>query len=377
MPTPPPLSDGTCTLRPYTEDDLDQVADWLSGPRSKERRSTDGGPASAPEAVNELISDLKHHYLYIVEVDGVRCGLASIDALAKQHGILTLILEDEAYWHQGIGDRAVGLLCTFSFEHQNFESLSVRNIPEQAEAGRLVWENAGFGQISRVPHQGQVSVNFTLPRAAYASHEQRILLVRHARHGFDQLEQAAGNSDQALDSVGRAQSEALKECSLLYGIHSCICSDQIQAKHTAERCFAQRECSFVIDSDWSGQDLGSWLGKSFADMGKDGEGMYLDPPGGEPNQVFQKRIDRALRQLPMNEDLAIVTCSENIAGLLRGLQPDLLGAPGLRTGTGISPASITELRRGPEGWRIIRIADDRHLRARKSTAELGRVTAYD
>ena len=376
MPTPPPLSDGTCSLRPYTEEDLVTVANWLSGPRSKERRSTDGGPSSTPDAVDQLIGDLKHHYLYIVEVDGQRCGLASIDALAKQHGILTLILEQESYWHQGIGDRVVGLLCTFAFEHEKFESLSVRNIPEQAEAGRVVWENAGFSQVSRIPHQGQVTVNFTLTRAAYTAHEQRVLLVRHARHALDAEQRAASHQDLHLDAIGRAQSEALKECSLLYGIKSCVCADQLQARSTAERCFT-RECAFVLDEDWRGQDLGSWQDKAYADMSKNEEGLYDDPPLGEKNQVFQKRIESALAKLPMNEDLAIVTCSENIAGLLRSLQPDLLGAPGLRTGTGIAPASITELRRGPEGWRVIRIADDRHLRARRATEELGRVTASD
>ncbi len=368
----PTLSDGTCTLRPYTDNDLEVVADWLSGPRSKERRSTDGGPSSSPDAVDDLIGDLKHQYLYIVEVDGARCGLAGLDNLSKSHGALTLILEQDSFWYQGIGDRAVSLLCTLAFDYNKYESLAVRNIPEQAEAGRLVWENAGFGQISRVPHQGQVTVNFSLPRTAFYAHEQRILFIRHARHLFDEESKVSGRESMNLDSVGRAQSEALKDCSLLAGLTSCISADSAQAKSTAERCFSDRECAFVLEEDWLGQDMGKWIGTSYESLSKDEEGRFLDPPGGESNAEFQSRVDRALHALPMNEDLAIVTSAENICAVLRSLQPDLMGAPGLRTGAGVSPASITELRRGPEGWRIIRIADDRHLRARQATEELGR-----
>ena len=368
----PTLSDGTCTLRPYTEDDLDLVADWLSGPRSKDRRSTDGGPAAAPDAVDQLIGDLKHQYLYIVEVDNERCGLAAVDDLAKSHGILTLILEQDSYWHQGIGDRAVSLLCTLAFEHSKYESLSVRHIPEQAEAGRVVWENAGFSQISRVPHQGQVTVNFSLPRSAFLAHEQRVLLIRHARSVADAKGVVAGQEPVLLDTVGRVQVEALKGCSLLAGLHVCLSSDLSQSKLTAERCFTQRECAFVIEEVWRGQNFGEWTGKPYDSLEKDADGMIIDPPKGEPNLHFEARVARALEQLPRNEDLAIVCSAENIAVIMRLVQPELLGAPGLRTGTGISPASITELRRGPEGWRVIRIADDRHLRARQATEDLGR-----
>lgn len=368
----PTLSDGTCTLRPYTEDDLPLVAEWLSGPRSKERRSTDGGPATSPDGVDDLIGDLKHQYLYIVEVDSQRCGMAGLDNLSHSHGMLTLVLEEESYWYQGIGDRVVALLCNLAFDYNKYESLAVRNIPELAEAGRLVWENAGFSQISRVPHQSQVSVNFALSRGAYYAHEQRLLLIRHARHALDAAGQAAGQRDLAPDAVGRAQSEALKGCALLAGIESCISADLSQTKSTAERCFAERECSFVIESDWRGQDMGEWVGRAHQEIERDAEGHYQDPPAGEPNAAFQQRVQEALQQLPMNEDLAIVTCAENICAVLRHVQPELLGAPGLRTGSGIKPASITELRRGPEGWRVIRIADDRHLRARRATEELGR-----
>jgi broad specificity phosphatase PhoE len=298
--------------------------------------------------------------------------MAGLDNLSKLHGMLTLILEQESFWYQGIGDRAVALLCTLAFDYNKYDSLSVRNIPEMAEAGRLVWENAGFSQISRVPHQNQVSVNFSLGRGAYYAHEQRLVLIRHARHAMDAEGLVAGQKDQSLDAVGRAQSEALKGCALLAGFQACISADLSHSKSTAERCFADRECSFVLEQEWRGQDMGDWTGLTHAQIERDAEGMYLDPPAGESSEAFQKRVLQALQRLPMNEDLAIVTSAENICTILRTVQPELLGAPGLRTGSGIKPASITELRRGPEGWRVVRIADDRHLRARKATEELGR-----
>ena len=70
------------------------------------------------------------------------------------------------------------------------------------------------------------------------------------------------------------------------------------------------------------------------------------------------------------EPMAVVSHGDCIATLLRHLQPALGEASGLRTGEGIPMASVTELRRGPEGWRVIRIADDRHLQSRAATAEL-------
>ena len=81
------------------------------------------------------------------------------------------------------------------------------------------------------------------------------------------------------------------------------------------------------------------------------------------------RLQKALNQLPFGGHLAVVTHGVNIAALLRHLRPQLATAGGLGSGAGIAHGSISELRRGPSGWRVIRIGDDRHQQSRRATAE--------
>jgi broad specificity phosphatase PhoE len=99
-------------------------------------------------------------------------------------------------------------------------------------------------------------------------------------------------------------------------------------------------------------------------------GFEQAPADGETLADCQQRLMNALNALPRGGDVAVVTHNDAIALLIRTLFPGLAEAPGLGSGRGIEHGSISELRRGVGGWRVIRIADDRHLRARADTVDL-------
>ncbi len=356
------ISDGTVTLRRFEPEDRAAAVTWLSGPDSRQRAQTDGGPAVRPDQTDQALEDLATDVLMTVVVDQEAVGLLALDHL-RNHTDLRLILARPALWPQGIGGRVIRLAQRLAFEQDKSSELQVRAVCEDASAARMAWEDAGFAIQRRYVKGAAVYLDLALSRRCHQSREQRIHMVAHA--ATDPQRQ------MSLASLGRAQAEALADSALLARVAEVLVSSHPAAVATAEQACAVRGIPCTIDAAWSGQDLGAWADWSLEQIPRDAEGAFADPPQGEDQQTFQARVKHALEVLPHGGDVAVISHGDVVAAILRQLQPGLCDASGLRTGSGILPATITTLHRGPEGWRVIRIADDRHLQARVATTELG------
>ena len=187
--------------------------------------------------VDELLTRLAQEHLFTIIVDHQRIGFAHC---SPQSGHSAVMLENPELWQQGLGNRAVSLLLHHAFQINQFAKLVVNNLPDQAEAGRLAWEEAGFSQVRRHLVDDQVHLDLELSRACHLANEDRIFLVRHAETTADTEQMAWGSVDNHLSAIGRAQTESLRNCALLFQVEECICSPHQQARATAERIFARR-----------------------------------------------------------------------------------------------------------------------------------------
>ncbi|MFW5882245.1 MAG: GNAT family N-acetyltransferase [Planctomycetota bacterium] len=356
----PPLSDGTIALRPFVHGDRVAAVDWISGPISRDRSATDGGPVTRPEDTDAVLEDLGKDALLTIELEGEPCGLLALDHL-RTHTDLRIILARPQLWVQGIGSRAIRLCLVLAFDHMKSHELQVLAVPEDATAARVAWEGAGFGIQRRFQRGDRIFLDFALSRRCHEANEQVVHLIRHGN---------CSGATGTLDAIGRAQAEALATCPLLFRANEAICSDRHCATTTAEQAFVARGIPCTVDEAWREQELGDWSTVPLTELPRREDGTLPDPPGGETGAAFARRVGRALDALPHGDHLAVVTHGDVIACLLRGLESELAGPSGLGTGAGIPPASVSELRRGPEGWRVVRIADDRHLLARDATSEM-------
>ncbi len=367
----PTIADGTVTLRPFHREDSDAAVAWLSGPESRSRSQTDGGPSTDDGTARSLVDDLRHSSAYTVLVDDVPRGWVKLRTDSQDRGHLQLVLAEPGLWNQGIGARAALLVCRAAFEHLGLTSLQVDHLREDAHPACITWENVGFGITRRYIEDNRVFLDLVLTAVSHRSKEQRVFLINHGRTAPEHDGRLLGASiDSPLDAVGRAQAEALSLSDLLLQINEGISSPLKRARATAERALASRDIACTIEKAWRDRDWGDWSGQPVAGLPRTSDGRPADPPDGEDDTTFTARCLRALETLPHGENLAIVTHGTVIAALIRDLWPAVTEAPGLRTGTGIRHGSITELRRGPQGWRLIRLSDDRHLQERKATTEL-------
>lgn len=370
----PAITDGTVQLRPFAPNDGHQAVTWVAGPMSRARSATDGGPVVDEADARRLVEKLTHSNAYTVVLDDAPCGWASLYSDGRQCGHVQIVLANPRLWAQGIGGRVVRLMQRVAFEHLDFAAIAVSEVPETAEAARVNLEDAGFGMVERRLKERdgveQVVVDYFLDEVSFRSAEQRVVLVHHGRTAPESEGLLVGATmDPPLDYIGRAQSEALSLSGLLYGTAECVCSPARRARATAEQAFAAHDIPIAIAEDWQDRNWGELSGQPYADLKRSAEGLLIDPKTGESESEFSKRLQSALRSLPYGGHLAVVTHGAVIAAVVRHLRPQLAAAGGLSSGVGIGHGSLTELRRGPSGWRVIRIGDDRHQQARQATAD--------
>jgi len=367
----PRISDGTVTLRPFAKEDVPAAVDWLSGPCSRERSTTDGGPQTDGGTARNIVDDLQHSSAWAVLVEEDPEGWISLRLDGKQRGHLQLILSRPGLWAQGIGARAVSLTCTAAFDHLGCVALEVTRVREDAEAARVTWEDAGFGLRRRYLEDGFVYLDLELTSTCFRAKEQQIHLIAHGLTDPEAEGRLLGSAiDKPLNAIGRAQAEALVLSDLLRQVNEAVCSPLKRAKASAERAFVARDVPCTVEPLWGDRDWGAWSGKPAEELDRAEDGTLADPPEGETGAEFNRRVHGVLDGLPHGENLAVVTHGAVIASLARQLWPAVAEAPGLRSGAGITAGSITEFRRGPEGWRLVRLCDDRHLQGRKPTTEL-------
>ena len=130
----------------------------------------------------------------------------------------------------------------------------------------------------------------------------RLVLVRHGESTWNAERRLQGQLDPPLSALGREQSLALARAPHLGGFppERVLCSDLTRARETAE-LLGVRPARY--DERWREIDIGSWGGRTAAEVDAEGDGLTnwrggaRTPPDGESWPAFAARVARAVDEL--------------------------------------------------------------------------------
>jgi broad specificity phosphatase PhoE len=161
----------------------------------------------------------------------------------------------------------------------------------------------------------------------------RLILVRHGESTWNAEERLQGQLDPPLSERGREQSRGLAR--VVNGVpdERVVCSDLGRARETAE-LMGLRPGRF--DERWREIDVGSWGGKTAAEVDAEGDeltnwrGGPRRAPDGEPWNAFAGRVADALDELIAAGGPWLVVCH---GGCIRVAVAHITGADALRLGS--------------------------------------------
>jgi broad specificity phosphatase PhoE len=128
----------------------------------------------------------------------------------------------------------------------------------------------------------------------------RLILVRHGESTWNAEERLQGQLDPPLSDRGREQAQALAGMVDGVPVDRIVCSDLSRARETAELMGVQPG---RFDERWREIDVGSWGGKTAAEIDAQGSeltnwrGGPRTAPDGEPWEAFATRVAGAVDEL--------------------------------------------------------------------------------
>jgi probable phosphoglycerate mutase len=161
----------------------------------------------------------------------------------------------------------------------------------------------------------------------------RLILVRHGESTWNAEERLQGQLDPPLSERGREQSRAL--AAIVDGVPDdrVVSSDLTRARETAE-LLGLRPAR--LDPRWREIDVGSWGGKTAAEVDAQGDeltnwrGGPRRAPDGEPWEAFAARVGGAVDELAAAGGQWLVVCH---GGCIRVTAAHITGADALRIGS--------------------------------------------
>jgi broad specificity phosphatase PhoE len=161
----------------------------------------------------------------------------------------------------------------------------------------------------------------------------RLILVRHGESTWNAEERLQGQLDPPLSERGREQSRAL--AAIVDGVpdERVVCSDLARARETAELIGLRPG---RLDPRWREIDVGSWGGKTAAEIDAQGETLTNWRGGprraedGESWEAFAARVSGALQELIDARGPWLVVCH---GGCIRAAVAHVTGADALRLGS--------------------------------------------
>jgi glucosyl-3-phosphoglycerate phosphatase len=161
----------------------------------------------------------------------------------------------------------------------------------------------------------------------------RLIIVRHGESTWNAEERLQGQLDPPLSERGREQARAL--AGIVNGIppERVLCSDLGRARETAELMGLQPA---RYDPRWREIDVGSWGGKTAAEIDAQGDeltnwrGGRRRAPDGEPWEAFSARIAGAVDELIAAGGPWVVVSH---GGCVRAVAAHLTGADALHLGS--------------------------------------------
>ncbi len=188
-----------------------------------------------------------------------------------------------------------------------------------------------------------------------------IYLVRHAQSEWNAAGLWQGQADPPLSVQGIEQAAELARRFPAVDVTHVVTSDLRRARATAQPLASSLGAPLTVDPDLREIDVGSWSGRTRDEIEANDPGsldLYFRGregwTGGETYAEHSARSARAAATLASLEtDEAVVAISHG--GTIRALVLALLELPAEhRTKlSGIRFTSITQLARGPHGWRLV------------------------
>lgn len=143
-------------LRGITRQDLYRLSDFNN---DLEVELAGGGDPPAPQSLERLQSEFDQEAArggrdgasFAIEVDGVfigQCALFDEDSVGRTCE-LGITIGDKAYWNQGFGREAVGLLVDYGFRHRNLHRIWLR-VHAANERAIKAYRACGFVEEGRL-----------------------------------------------------------------------------------------------------------------------------------------------------------------------------------------------------------------------------------
>ena len=201
----------------------------------------------------------------------------------------------------------------------------------------------------------------------------RLLLVRHGETPWNVTLQYQGQGKVPLNERGLEQARRCAERLTRYGATALYSSDIVRAWQTAEVIGEALALKPIPMPELREIDVGQWEGHTPEELYRrfpDHMAEYRRDPartvrlGGESYAQLQTRALVALNHIQERhqQDAAIVAVSHG--GTIRALLCHVIGLDLGNFGRmWLDNGSITELRLGQSGWRLMRLNDNAHVEA--------------
>ncbi len=199
----------------------------------------------------------------------------------------------------------------------------------------------------------------------------RLILVRHGETPWNVTLQYQGQANVPLNERGREQ--ALRAAARLtrYGVTRLYSSDLARAWQTAEVIGSTIGLTPVAIPELREIDVGQWEGLTPEELYRrfpDHMAEYRRDPartvrlGGESYAQLQARALIALQQIQDQHQPGDIVAAVSHGGTIRALLCHVIGLDLDRFGRmWIDNGSLTELRLGRNGWRLMRLNDNAHV----------------
>ncbi len=113
-----------------------------------------------------------------------------------------------------------------------------------------------------------------------------------------------GQSDIHLSNVGTWEAEQAVHALGNYRIDAIVSSPLKRCLVTVSPSRAARDCGLIVDSGWAERSWGIYEGRPKRERGKE-----ASPPGGETDDEFTNRVNRALNELSTQGTVLLVSHS--------------------------------------------------------------------
>lgn len=199
----------------------------------------------------------------------------------------------------------------------------------------------------------------------------RLILVRHGETPWNVTLQYQGQGQVPLNERGREQARRAADRVARYGVTALYSSDLARAWESAELIGAVIGRTPVAMPQLREIDVGQWEGLTPEELYRrfpDHMAEYRRDPartvrlGGESYAQLQTRALEALNQIQEQHKPDEVIVAVSHGGTIRALLCHVIGLDLAHFGRmWLDNGSLTELRLGRNGWRLLRFNDNAHV----------------